>query len=121
MLKKVFIIEGKNGINDDKMHKYVKEILKSEGIGFIEAEASIYGLKSDTDDELYEKIKKFAFKNGQVSVAKVQRAFQIGYSRAARMIDELEEDGIIGPPNGILPRKLTKKYRNRKNRQRPKK
>ena len=115
MSQKVFIIEGKNGISADKMHKYVKELLKSEGIGFIEAEASIYELECNEDRDVYEKVKKFAFQKGQVSVSKVQKALQIGYGRAARMIDKLEEDGIIGPSDGILPRKLTKKYRNKKN------
>ena len=43
---------------------------------------------------------------GQASTSLIQRKLRLGYGRAARIIDELEEMKIIGPPNGSRPRKV---------------
>ena len=47
---------------------------------------------------------------GKASTSLIQRRFRLGYNRAARCIDLLEERGIVGPPNGSKPREVLKKY-----------
>lgn len=61
---------------------------------------------SEPQDELTEDAIAFIFKSKQASVSMLQRRFRIGYNRAARIIDEIEEKGIIGPSDGSRPRTL---------------
>ena len=60
----------------------------------------------EPQDELTEDAIAFIFKSKQASVSMLQRRFRIGYNRAARIIDEIEEKGIIGPSDGSRPRQL---------------
>ncbi len=60
--------------------------------------------KSKGGDELIEDVIAYVVRTKKASTSLIQRQFQIGYNRAARMIDELEERGIIGPENGSKPR-----------------
>ena len=60
----------------------------------------------ESQDELTEDAIAFIFKSKQASVSMLQRRFRIGYNRAARIIDEIEELGIIGPSDGSRPRQL---------------
>lgn len=57
-------------------------------------------------DELFPKAAELAFTNGQISTSMIQRKLRVGYARAGRIIDELEDHGIISGPNGSKPRKL---------------
>ena len=73
--------------------------------------ASSYDEKDDKyDDPLYNEIVDFVIKSGKTSASLLQRRFRLGYNRAARMIDLLEERGIVGPPNGSKPREVLVKY-----------
>lgn len=64
-----------------------------------------------SDDALYNEIVDFVVKTGKASASLLQRKFKIGYNKAATMIDELEENGIIGPPTGnSKPREVLVKY-----------
>lgn len=58
------------------------------------------------EDPLYEEIKEFVIHCQKASTSLLQRNFSIGYNRAARMIDALETNGIIGPVNGSKPREV---------------
>lgn len=58
------------------------------------------------DDELYEEVKAEVIKEGKASTSFLQRKFRIGYGRAARMMDLLEEKAVIGPADGARPRKV---------------
>ncbi len=64
------------------------------------------GLDETNDDDIYEDIKMFVIKERKASASLLQRKFSIGFIRAARLIDRLEEDGIIGPANGAKPREI---------------
>ncbi len=73
--------------------------------------ASSFDEKDDKyDDPLYNEIVDFVIKSGKTSASLLQRRFRLGYNRAARMIDLLEERGIVGPPNGSKPREVLVKY-----------
>ena len=56
------------------------------------------------EDPLYEEVKKYVIEKQKASTSLLQRAFGIGYNRAARMIDVLESKGVVGPAQGSKPR-----------------
>ena len=62
--------------------------------------------KMDEDDPLYNEVVEFAVRTGKISASLIQRKYRLGYNRAARIIDLLEERGIIGPQNGSKPREV---------------
>ena len=66
----------------------------------------VSGEKEDYEDPLYNEIVEFAINTGKISASLLQRRFRLGYNRAARCIDLLEERGIIGPANGSKPREV---------------
>ena len=82
-----------NMLNLDKSPKEeAKEIEKAESL--------------NEDDPLLNEAIEFAVKTGRISASLLQRKFRLGYNRAARMIDLMEEKGIIGPQNGSKPREV---------------
>ena len=62
--------------------------------------------KEEYDDPLYNEIVEYAINMGKISASLLQRKYRLGYNRAARIIDLLEERGIVGPPNGSKPREV---------------
>lgn len=58
------------------------------------------------DDDLYEAAKQLALELGQISTSSLQRRLSIGYGRAARVIDRMEREGIIGEMDGARPRSV---------------
>ena len=58
------------------------------------------------EDELFEAAKEIIVKAGKASTSMLQRRLSIGYGRAAKILDMLEENGIIGPSNGAKPREV---------------
>lgn len=63
-------------------------------------------LKDDMQDELFERAVNLVLDSGQASVSMLQRRFRIGYSRAARLVDTMEELKIVGPNNGSKARDI---------------
>ena len=61
---------------------------------------------SETGDPLYDEVKEFIITTRKASTSLIQRKFSIGYARAARLIDTLEDNGIIGPARGSKPREV---------------
>lgn len=72
--------------------------------------ASIFDILNETkkeeDDELLNKAAEIVITTGTASISNLQRRLKTGYARAARLLDELEKNGIVGPYNGAQPRKV---------------
>jgi S-DNA-T family DNA segregation ATPase FtsK/SpoIIIE len=60
----------------------------------------------DDDDEFFEEAVEFLLEKERGSVSMLQRRFRIGYNRAARLMETLESRGIVGPEDGVKPRKV---------------
>ena len=65
--------------------------------------------KNEDEDELFPEALKFVVDQQKASTSLIQRRFRIGYNRAARIIDDMEQRGYIGPANGSKPREVYKK------------
>jgi S-DNA-T family DNA segregation ATPase FtsK/SpoIIIE len=57
-------------------------------------------------DELFDEAVRFVVQSGQASTSMLQRRFRIGFSRAGRLVDMMEQDGIVGPADGSKPREI---------------
>jgi S-DNA-T family DNA segregation ATPase FtsK/SpoIIIE len=68
-----------------------------------DAGASLF---SDGDDPLYDKALEIVLQQGKASASYIQRRLKIGFNRAARLVDEMEHNGVVGPANGSKPREL---------------
>lgn len=64
------------------------------------------GLFSDGEDPLYDEALQIVVQAGKASASYIQRRLKIGYNRAARLVEEMEERGIVGPANGSKPREV---------------
>nr|CAA9296782.1 DNA translocase FtsK [uncultured Armatimonadetes bacterium] len=64
------------------------------------------GGEEDADDDLFESAVKLVVTNGQASTSMLQRRFKIGYTRAARLVDIMEQRGIVGALDGAKPREI---------------
>lgn len=60
------------------------------------------------DDPLYKEAKELVLKNRNTTASFVQRQLRIGFARSARLLDRMEEEGIVGPFNGAKPREIYK-------------
>ncbi|MEQ1500100.1 MAG: DNA translocase FtsK 4TM domain-containing protein [Parcubacteria group bacterium] len=69
-------------------------------------EATLEDERIENEDDLYEDAKQTVMEAGKASTSYLQRKLGIGYARAARLIDMLEERGIIGPGSGAKPREV---------------
>lgn len=101
-------------ISDSETHAII-DYIKSQGVAEYDPELSkaieqsqepLSGKQLSMSDELYDEAASFIVSSGSASVSMLQRRFRIGYNRAARLIDEMEENGIIGPADGARPRKV---------------
>ena len=72
-----------------------------------EAEGEAGGAE-EVDDDLYHDAVRVVCDAGRASTSTLQRRLRIGYGRAARLIDLMEKDGIVGPPDGTKPREVLK-------------
>jgi len=69
----------------------------------------------EEEDELYPEAYETVVKAGKASASLLQRKLRIGYARAARLLDILEERGVVGPANGAKPREVFKKDKEENN------
>ena len=63
----------------------------------------------EVDDDLYQDAVRVVCEMGRASTSTLQRRLRVGYGRAARLIDLMEKDGIVGPADGSRPREVLKK------------
>ena len=63
----------------------------------------------EMDDEKYQEALEFVMTKGDASISMVQRRFRIGYNRAARIIERMEREGVVGPSDGVKPREVLKR------------
>ena len=79
------------------------------------AGGTVKTVEEEYDDPLYNDIVEFVITQGKASASLLQRRFKLGYNRAARIVDLLEERGIIGPQNGSKPREVLVKLEDKEN------
>jgi S-DNA-T family DNA segregation ATPase FtsK/SpoIIIE len=72
-----------------------------------EAEAEVSG--SGDQDPMYEEAMRVVLEMGKASTSTLQRRLRLGYGRAARILDTMYKDGVIGPPDGSKPREVLKR------------
>lgn len=97
-------------VSDDEV-RAVCDFLRDQGAPNYEAQIRV---DDDADgemdpedyDELYDQACAYVVKAGKASTSMVQREFKIGYNRAARMIEVMEREGLVGPADGARPRKV---------------
>jgi len=89
-------------IKGEKTAEYAEEIIAATP----DKRTLFGGTGIGGDDPLYEDAKELVIQAGKASASYLQRRLQIGYARAARLLDILEEKGIIGPGDGAKPRKI---------------
>ena len=85
-------------IKEQRPAEYDEDILK-------EQERKVHG-KTYEKDEMYEEAVRMVHETKQASVSMLQRRLGLGYTRAARLVDTMEADGIVGPYNGSKPREI---------------
>ena len=73
--------------------------------------------EDDYEEPLYNEIVDFVVSQGKASASLLQRRFRLGYNRAARCIDLLEDRGIVGPNNGSKPREVLVKLENKEDKE----
>ena len=96
-------------VEDSEIRGIVKFIKSQAGPQYIEEavlkQEKKAGVEQEKDD-LYREAVKVVVQTKQASVSMVQRRLRVGYTRAARMIDIMEDEGIVGPYNGSKPREI---------------
>jgi S-DNA-T family DNA segregation ATPase FtsK/SpoIIIE len=80
---------------------YQMEILETA----TQAEGEGEGAASEKD-ELYDDAVRIVLETGQASISMIQRRLRIGYNRAARMVEEMEREGLVAPADGARPREV---------------
>ncbi len=108
-------------ISDEEISKIIHHVCKQQSANYDESlsNPNLEGsspvgpalANDDADDPIYDEVVKFALETGKVSASLLQRRFRLGYNRAARIVDLLEERGIIGPQNGSKPREVLVKLK----------
>lgn len=99
-------------ISDDELTKVVNYCVKQQTANYdlslttLEDENKPENVYDDHTDAIYDDVVKFVIESSKASASLLQRRFRIGYNRAARLIDSLEANGVIGPSNGSKPREV---------------
>ncbi|MCX5707470.1 MAG: DNA translocase FtsK, partial [Candidatus Omnitrophica bacterium] len=96
-------------VSDNEIERVV-EFIKAQAAPVydeqIVKDQSRSGMVSSEKDELYDEAVRIIIESNQASVSILQRRLRLGYTRAARIIDMMEEDGMVGPFEGSKPRRL---------------
>ncbi len=97
-------------VSDDEVNG-VTEFLRAQGMPNYEAEIRVEdgngrNIDEDEYDELYDEAVAFIVESGKASSSMIQRKFKIGYNRAARIIEVMEQEGVVGAADGARPREV---------------
>ena len=95
---------GEAQYSDEVMQKIEESVQEKSGRGGVAAAAE--SGSADEADELLPAAVEVILETGQASVSMLQRRLKLGYSRAARLVDQMEERGIVGPFEGSKPRQV---------------
>lgn len=90
-------------LQGDEEPAYDESIVEKPGSS---GTSSMFGGPNDDQDPLFEDAKASIIQAGKASASFLQRKFKVGYARAARILDELEAAGVIGPSDGAKPREI---------------
>lgn len=97
-------------VEDSEMKNIVKFIKSQSGPRYLKEAIEVQEKKAagiaPEDDELYGEAVRIVVETKQASVSMIQRKLRVGYSRAARLIDIMEDQGVVGPYNGSKPRAI---------------
>ena len=105
-----------NFISDEEIKDVVDYTIKQQKAKYDiseEDKGATTMVQDDYEEPLYNEIVEFVITQGKASASLLQRRFRLGYNRAARCIDLLEERGIVGPANGSKPREVLVKMENK--------
>jgi len=112
-------------ISDDEIRRVIEFVCNQQKASYDESLMNVTvsdghsssgggGDDEEYDDPMYQEVVEFAVQTGKISASLIQRRFRFGYNRAARIVDLLEERGIIGPQNGSKPREVLIKMEEQK-------
>nr|WP_240542645.1 DNA translocase FtsK [Exiguobacterium qingdaonense] len=95
-------------VSDQEVETVVNHVIAQQRAQYVESmmpkEEEVTTI--DSDDSLFGEVTQFIITQETASTSMIQRRFRIGYNRAARLIDSLEEAGYVGPSEGSKPRKV---------------
>lgn len=89
-------------VKDQAEPEYLEEIVGLKPLDLGKGKGEGGGGEGPGRDSLFREVAELVIESGQASTSYVQRKFRIGYNRAARLMDELEEAGLVSPPEGEL-------------------
>ncbi|MEK4385186.1 DNA translocase FtsK [Solibacillus sp. FSL W7-1464] len=96
-------------VSDHEVERIINSVIEQQKAQYEEAmiptDEPIVDVMDETDD-LYDEAVQLVLEMQTASVSLLQRRFRIGYSRAARIVDQMEQRGIVGPPEGSKPRQV---------------
>ncbi len=110
-------INLKTDFLDQKMDSVRTDIVTAMNQQYTDIITAIKNLEQKTeaearkelkDDELYDEAKQVVVEDGKASASFLQRRLRIGYAQASRLLDKMEEGGIVGPADGAKPREILK-------------
>lgn len=97
-------------ISDQEVERIVESVTEQQGADYQESmmpsEEAEVSSNGEAEDEYYQEALEMVVEMQTASISLLQRRFRIGYNRAARLIDEMEMRGVIGPSEGSKPRKV---------------
>ena len=91
-------------VSDDEIDDVVEFIKQQREPDYLFEEKELLKTQTQSQDELFDDVCAFMVNEGHISTSLIQRHFQIGYNRAARIIDQLEQLGYVSSANGSKPR-----------------
>ena len=100
-------------VTEDEVAKLARFLCEQGGPSFDEGltaveldEAESSGLPGDEMDEMYDQAIRIVAETRNASISYIQRRLKVGYNRAARMVEQMESEGVVGPQIGTKPREV---------------